>query len=908
MATLQQVIQLVFEGVDNASETAKKVSGSLDTLGGVATNIAEPFSNLAGIIEKTDATLLGLATIIGGLAVNASAKFTQSLSDLNRFLKEGEGSAEDYTDAFRALSSKYGISVNEIIDSTSDWSAANYKINQSLELTTIALDYATAGQISAAEATDLLKKILSGLNVDLVNSATTATRWGDIINFVADDSKSSFKELAIAVAALAPSFDSSGMSAEQFVAIIGSSVDLLQNGSMAADGLKTIFGFLTKTTDDGAAAFADFNVVVGAGNIVQGSVQQTLSKIAAIWPSLTAEQQRNAAVTLTSKERADQFRNILDQWPETAARATKAVSLSTESMAKEVERALATSIAAFNRFSQAVNQLLIALGLELEPTTVDVVDALSKLAQAFRNLVDSGALDPLLDLLRTQGKGLAELFRTIAANLPAAFEDVDLSGIVDAFGELGDAVQDFFDALLDGADLSTVEGLRRALQLVVDGGEALIQVSAGIVRAFIPFVESLRGTAQGFTQLDGASKVDFGEFLGAMQTIIVVGPKVAAAIILAAKAGIDWADSATSAFGAIKVAINTLQITFNLVALGTLKIVEAITEAKLAVLELTGGDWVERNRLKGVLDNIRASIDEFGAAADRNAKELKDGWQLATNDTSGNLNKLRDDLSKAETNISNFGKESNKTAVELQKLGDVKLPTFEVDTQKAAEGLKQVSAASQELVPKLVNVRDANGKIIYSYTELTNIIPGVTGTLSFVGTALDKNAKAAEEATKKSDDYLTKMEEIASNERIKVIEAIVDFKIANVEADAKKVQSAFESIDVVVKSTGDLIGSLFESLIGTKDIFKASFIRDQIEKENKRRQEALDMQKKLIEAQIARIEAQTRAMERGDAIIRIDGAGLKPQLEAFMWEILKAIRVRANAEFADYLLGLGATA
>jgi TP901 family phage tail tape measure protein len=908
VATLQQVIQLVFEGIDNASGTARTVSESLNTLGGVATDIADPFSNLAEAIELTDATLLGLATLIGGLAVRESARFTQSLADLDRFLQQGEGSARDYTDAFGDLSLRYGISVNDIIASTADWSAANYDINQSLDLTRIALDYATAGQISASEATDLLKRILSGLNVELGDSSATATSWGDVINFVADDSKSNFQELAIAVALLAPAFSSSGMSVEQFVAIIGSSVDLLQSGSGAADGLRTIFGFLTKTTDEGAAAFANFNVTVGEGNIVQGSVYETLTKIAEIWPTLTDEQQRNAAVILTSKERADQFKNVLDQWPETATRATKAVSDATGSMATEVERALTTSIAAFNRFSQAVNQLLIALGLELEPTTVDLVDALTTLTQAFRNLVDSGALDPLLDLLRTQGGELAELFRTIAANLPAAFEDVDLSGIVDAFGNLGDAVEEFFDALLNGADLSTVEGLREALQLVVDSGEALIEVTAGIVRAFSPLAESLRGTVQGFTNLDEASKVDFGEFLGAMQTIIIVGPKVAAAIILAAKAGIDWADSATSAFGAIKVAINALQITFDLVALGTLKIVEALTEAKLAFLEFTGGDWIERERLRGVLDNIRASIDEFGAAADRNAKELKDGWQLATNGTSENLNKLRDNLSNAETNINNFGKESNKAAVELQTLGDVELPIFEMDTGTAAEGLRQISSASQELVPRLVNVRDANGEIINSYTEMTNVIPGVTGTLSFVDTALEKNTKAAEEATKKSDEYLIKMEEIASNENINIIEAIVDFKIANVEADAARVEAAFESIGETVTSTGELIGSLFESLIGTEDIFKASFIRDQIDLENKRRQEALDMQKKLAEAEIERIRAQTAALERGDALIRIDGTRLAPQLEAFMWEILKAIRVRANAEFADYLLGMGATA
>jgi TP901 family phage tail tape measure protein len=904
MATLQQVIQLVFEGVDNASETAKKVSGSLDTLGGVATDIAQPFADLAEVIEKTDATLLGLATLIGGLAVRESAKFTQSLADLDRFLQQGEGSAKDYTDTFKDLSLKYGISVNDIISSTADWSAANYNINQSLDLTRIALDYATAGQIDAAQATDLLKKILSGLNVDLSNSATTATKWGDIINFVADDSKSNFQELATAVALLAPSFSSSGMSAEQFVAVIGSSVDLLQSGSGAADGLRTIFGFLTKTTDEGAATFAKFNVVVGEGNIIQSSVQETLSKIAAIWPTLTEKQKQNTAVLLTSKERADQFKNVLDTWPETATRATKAVSSATDSMAKEVERALATSIAAFNRFGQAINQVFISLGLELEPTTVEVSNALTVLAQAFDKLITSGALNPLLDLLRAQGTDLADLFKTIAANLPAAFKGVDLSGIVNAFGDLGDAVQDFFDALLDGADLTTVEGLRKALQLVVDSGKALIEVSAGIVKAFIPFAESLRGTVQGFNQLDGASKVDFGEFLGAMQAIIVVGPKVAAAIILAAKAGIDWAESATSAFGAIKVAVNILQTSFDFVALGTLKIVEAITEAKLAFLEFTGGDWIERQRLKGVLDNIRDNIDEFGAAADRNFKELQDGAQLALNGTSENLSSLRAELNKSETNIISFGQSSNKATIELKKLGDVKLPTFEVDTGKAADGLKQISSASQELVPKLITVRDANGEIISSYTEMTNVIPGVTGTLSFVDTALEKNAKAAEEAKKKSDEYLIKMEEIASNERIKTIEAIVDFKIANVEADAKRVIAAFESIDATVQSTGDLLAGLFDSLIGTEDIFKASFIRDQIDLENKRRQDALDMQKKLTEAEIARIEAQTRALERGDAIIRVDGSGLAPQLEAFMWEILKAIRVRVNAEFADYLLGV----
>ena len=38
-------------------------------------------------------------------------------------------------------------------------------------------------------------------------------------------------------------------------------------------------------------------------------------------------------------------------------------------------------------------------------------------------------------------------------------------------------------------------------------------------------------------------------------------------------------------------------------------------------------------------------------------------------------------------------------------------------------------------------------------------------------------------------------------------------------------------------------------------------------------------------------------------MIKVDGAGLQPHLEAFMWEVLKAIQVRVNADGLKMLLG-----
>ena len=54
---------------------------------------------------------------------------------------------------------------------------------------------------------------------------------------------------------------------------------------------------------------------------------------------------------------------------------------------------------------------------------------------------------------------------------------------------------------------------------------------------------------------------------------------------------------------------------------------------------------------------------------------------------------------------------------------------------------------------------------------------------------------------------------------------------------------------------------------------------------------------------MANLKAQTRAIDKGDSIIKVDGAGLQPHLEAFMWEILRQIQIRVNQDGLKLLLG-----
>jgi hypothetical protein len=100
-------------------------------------------------------------------------------------------------------------------------------------------------------------------------------------------------------------------------------------------------------------------------------------------------------------------------------------------------------------------------------------------------------------------------------------------------------------------------------------------------------------------------------------------------------------------------------------------------------------------------------------------------------------------------------------------------------------------------------------------------------------------------------------------------------------------------------------GKTLDSLFGTYATLVAgqkggtSFMEEQIQEESKRREAALAEEQKLVDAQIENMKARTAAMNKGQAMITIDGKGLQPQLEAFMFEILKAIQIKANSEGAE---------
>lgn len=211
----------------------------------------------------------------------------------------------------------------------------------------------------------------------------------------------------------------------------------------------------------------------------------------------------------------------------------------------------------------------------------------------------------------------------------------------------------------------------------------------------------------------------------------------------------------------------------------------------------------------------------------------------------------------------------------------------------------------RDLAEKLRDSGDATGKTDSKTKDLQRTMKDVSGQRDYERSLIEA-AKAADKAREASDKFKLEMEKLASNERIKFIEAKVKIDVASVQADAEKVIKAFDSINKTIESTGDVISTIFEAFkdINGLDSSARNKLFEQLEIENKRRGDALQLQRRLTEAQIRVLEAQREKIQDGDALIKIDGAGLQPHLEAFMWEILKAIQTRVNQDGLALLLGV----
>lgn len=289
------------------------------------------------------------------------------------------------------------------------------------------------------------------------------------------------------------------------------------------------------------------------------------------------------------------------------------------------------------------------------------------------------------------------------------------------------------------------------------------------------------------------------------------------------------------------------------------------TKESIAALESIGtalaGMTLEAEKSGGKLEEMKGHLDEIPGGKNVNV-DVDDGGTAQ-----GTQQKIKDILPEGYNVGVRIEEDDSVEEIrqKLKKLDEDKNVDVEVDDQGTAEGTKE----------KVDQIPDKK--------------------------KLELQTEIKEQQLEKDIARIETRGELAK----KAFKYKADVDIADIEAGAEKMKALAENAAKSFKSTGDVIGNLMGSYTDVGDTFQEYHIESWIEREQKRRDELLDTQKDLTQAEIDYTRAKTDALQSGDGQIQIEAAGLEPELEAFMWRIIERVQIRANEEAGEFLLGVG---
>jgi len=256
---------------------------------------------------------------------------------------------------------------------------------------------------------------------------------------------------------------------------------------------------------------------------------------------------------------------------------------------------------------------------------------------------------------------------------------------------------------------------------------------------------------------------------------------------------------------------------------------------------------------------------------------------------------LDDPIVKVDTELANFFTEIDQVTWNLQNLDGYKVETIaDMDITDVTDKIETVKV----------------------------IVDGVEMDIPVEIDPENKAASDAEEVKKEIDEKLPseKLLEIKLQgeidielEKIKTaaetLQASFEWEgkieIANIEADAKRIEAIAATIGIAWESTGDVISSAF-GVLSDPNLPLGDYLAivRLIETESERRGELLVLQKQLTEAEIEHIKARTQAIQKGQGMITISADGIEPELELVLQKIIKLAQIQANEEGFGMLLGV----
>lgn len=917
MASVATTIAVIFEAFDRATPTIEGIERRLGSMtavadaatrafGGVAGNIqtaTQPLADLTAGVLKVEGAFIGAGVALTAFAIKTAGDFDTAFRQITTLFNASEQDVAKFRANILDYARTSSKGLEDITNALAAAIGSGVDYSQSLELIATAEKLAVSTRADLKGTTEVLVSTLNAYGL----KTSDAGKVSDLFFQIIKDGKIEMGDLAGSLSMVTPLAAASGVSLQEVGAAVAA---LTASGIAPATSIEYLRSALTniiKPSKDASGLAEELNIQFDAQALKSKGLAGVLNDVAKATNGNSGQMAKLigdvgglvAAMALTGPA-AGKFKESLDGMAKSAGAVDEAFG----KMGGSLDVAAAKAANAFKG-------LLVDIGTPLLNEAGGIANAIANIFNAIGVSVREGALRDLVKYVESALGDLQSTLETVAANLPAALGKADLSGFTRGI----DVVRDAFGRLFGSINLTSVDGLTKAIELAGTAFLGLSKFTAGVIESFKPMFDLLvrMGSEIGKANPDLFQMA--GQLSGlATQANLLAGKMVS--LLPAFEALIDLVllrqgigllgslKNLSAALPAMTGGITGLgiAITTYLASEKVIALVQALVEWKKATDLVADAN----KRSADITTQAGPSLERFAQTTGIAVKSLDEANELMRNGTvvwSDAINgwvKADDALAgvaKAAQNAVNPFEKSNQAMIAAAGAAG-----------KAATGAETVGRMVLQTVPI---IDAATGKIIGYEQQMVRVNDSTTKAATASkdkSKALADVAKEAEKAKEKADAFRLEMEKLASNERVKIMEFRANLDIANVQEQTKRIQSAFDSIDNTVNSTADVIGKAFGFLTDGDAWLMSSSTRslltEQIDIENRNRERALSLQERLTDAQIELIKQQSQAFSRGDALIKVDAAGLEPELEAFMWKILQRAQVRVNRDGLKQLLGV----
>ena len=894
-ADLQRIIRIVFKGDNETQRAFSQLTSQLNALEGGVRSVTGPMADLADDILKAQAAATTLATGGMALAVQQASSWEQSFNEISTLITETGVDLDAFNRQVRDYAFNSTASLEDIqgalysaISLGIDWRDALGAMAQAEKLAT-----ATNGELK--ESLRLVAQTMNAYGAE----SDEAARYTDVFVAAIQQGDLTIDSMAANLSKVSGVASSAGVPIEQVAAALAALTAQGEPAERASTALARAIQDILTPTPQAQKAFEELGIEFGKSALEAKGLDGVLLDILKSTGGNVEEIDRlfgssvgmNGVLKLIATDGGKKMIEAMEAMRNSSGATESAFLKMADNMTQHVQTLI-------NR----MRILFVEGGIPILDEFKGSVGVLSDVLAGIRIAADDGAFSPLLRQFEGLLKDVNAYGKGIADALPEALGKVNWDKLREGYGKLGETIANLLKTLFQDLDPRKPDELGKILQTLADVLGNLAAVSASILKEWQPLMKFTGEFAVEMGKMDKATAESIGSMLGQAQRMEFLweqfGFVKGSLIELALQSGLT-AKEFIAAFeviqGAAKVLLNGVQVAVGGVALVISDILGFIVKSFNTV---TFGKIEWATDLENELTTVREDILQ---GLIRDGQDARDGLGLigrglgtltgAARDAagevaglSGNLSELNETDAKAKVEIEwdeDFGGWDHEFWDKVDKEHEIKVKT-EIDLAKLE--------STREILGTITD-QYGNTKLIYG----PEVDPA----------ALKETEKTVDQLLKEREiDIQFDIANIKANAEI--VQSAIEWKahvdMAQAQADMERFRSVMEATSATLQSTGDLIGSLFGQFTDA-DRFDRSYIMDQINMENEMRKEAFELQKQLSLEQIETMRARREAMERGDAMITINGEGLQSHLEAFMWEILAAIQTRVNEEGLDMLMG-----